>query len=67
MTGASQVLLVLPAGIPWVLAAVLAGLDGRRRWVGILAAAGLGACFVSLVRLAFVVVREGPVEMVAGG
>jgi multicomponent Na+:H+ antiporter subunit D len=28
---------------------------------------GLGAGFVSLVRLAFVVVREGPVEMVAGG
>ena len=67
MTGTGQVLLVLPIGIPWVLAAVLAVLDGRRRWVGILAAAGLGAGFVSLVRLAFVVVREGPVEMVAGG
>lgn len=67
MIGASQVLLVLPVGIPWVLAAVLAVLDGRRRWVGIVAAAGLGAGFVSLVRLAFVVVREGPVEMVAGG
>ena len=67
MTGTGQVLLVLPIGIPWVLAAVLAVLDGRRRWVGILAAVGLGAGFVSLVRLAFVVVREGPVEMVAGG
>ena len=67
MTGTGQVLLVLPIGIPWVLAAVLALLDGRRRWVGILAAAGLGAGFVSLVWLAFVVVREGPVEMVAGG
>ena len=67
MTGTDQVLLVLPIGIPWVLAAVLALLDGRRRWVGILAAAGLGAGFVSLVWLAFVVVREGPVEMVAGG
>jgi multicomponent Na+:H+ antiporter subunit D len=67
VTGTGQVLLVLPIGIPWVLAAVLAVLDGRRRWVGILAAVGLGAGFVSLVRLAFVVVREGPVEMVAGG
>jgi multicomponent Na+:H+ antiporter subunit D len=67
VTGTGQVLLLLPIGIPWVLAAVLAVLDGRRRWVGILAAVGLGAGFVSLVWLAFVVVREGPVEMVAGG
>jgi multicomponent Na+:H+ antiporter subunit D len=48
-SSASQVLLVLPVGIPWVLAAVLALLDGRRRWVGLLAAAGLGASLVSLV------------------
>jgi multicomponent Na+:H+ antiporter subunit D len=67
MIAAGQTLLVLPAGIPWVLAAVLALLDGRRRWVGLLAAAGLGASFASLVWLAFVVVREGPVEVVAGG
>src|SRR3712207_3202330 len=52
---ASQVLPVLPAGIPWVLAAVLALLDGRRRWVGLLAALGLGASLVSLVWLASVV------------
>ncbi len=64
---AGQVLLILPAGIPWVLAAVLALLDGRRRWVGLLAAAGLGASLVSLVLLAFEVLREGPVEVVAGG
>jgi multicomponent Na+:H+ antiporter subunit D len=63
----SQVLLVLPVGIPWVLAAVLALLDGRRRWVGLLAAAGLGASFVSLVWLAFVVLGEGPITTVAGG
>ncbi len=67
MTAASQILLVLPAGMPWVLAAVLALLDGRRRWVGLLAAAGLGASLVSLVWLAFVVLREGPVATVAGG
>ncbi|MDQ3639742.1 MAG: oxidoreductase, partial [Actinomycetota bacterium] len=64
---AGQVLLILPAGIPWVLAAVLALLDGRRRWVGLLAAAGLGASLISLVLLAFEVLREGPVEVVAGG
>lgn len=69
MTGsaASQLLPVLPAGIPWVLAAMLALLDGRRRWVGFLAAAGLGASLVSLVWLAFVVLREGPIATVAGG
>jgi multicomponent Na+:H+ antiporter subunit D len=63
----SQVLLVLPVGISWVLAGVLALLDGRRRWVGLLAAAGLGVSFVSLVWLAFVVLREGPIATVAGG
>ena len=67
MTTASQILLVLPTGIPWVLATALALLDGRRRWVGLLAAAGLGASLVSLVWLAFVVLTEGPVATVAGG
>ncbi len=69
MTGTvvSQVLPVLPVGIPWVLAAVLAFLDGRRRWVGLLAAAALGASLVSLVWMAFVVLREGPLATVAGG
>jgi multicomponent Na+:H+ antiporter subunit D len=67
VTTTSQVLLVLPVGIPWMLAAVLALLDGRRRWVGLLAATGLGASLVSLVWLAFAVLREGPIEMVAGG
>ena len=61
------VLLALPAGIPWVLAAMVALLDGRKRWVGLLAAAGLGAAFLSLVRLASVVLREGTVEVTAGG
>ena len=61
------VLLSVPAGIPWVLAAVLALLDGRKRWVGLLAAVGLTASLVSLVGLAFVVLREGTVEVTAGG
>ena len=62
-----QVLLVLPAGVPWVLAALLTFLDGRKRWVGLLGAAGLAASLASLVWLAFVVLREGTVETVAGG
>jgi multicomponent Na+:H+ antiporter subunit D len=61
------VLLALPAGIPWVLAAVLPLLDGRKRWVGLLAAAGLGASLLSLVWLASVVLRRGTVEVTAGG
>ena len=62
-----NVLLSLPVGLPWVLAAVLALLDGRKRWVGLLAAVGLGAALLFLVQLAFVVLREGTVEMTAGG
>jgi multicomponent Na+:H+ antiporter subunit D len=60
-------LLALPIGIPWVLAAVLALLDGREKWVGLLAAAGLGTSLVSLVWLALVVLWDGPIEMTAGG
>jgi multicomponent Na+:H+ antiporter subunit D len=60
-------LLALPAGIPWVLAAVVALLDGRKRWVGLLAAAGLGTGLLSLVWLASVVLRRGTVEVTAGG
>src|SRR3712207_4785546 len=61
------VLISLPVVLSWILAAVLALLDGRKRWVGLLAAAGLGACLFSLVWLAFAVLREGTVEMTAGG
>jgi multicomponent Na+:H+ antiporter subunit D len=61
------VLLVLPVVIPWTLAAVLALLDGRRARYGWLAVAGLGAAFVSVALLTFRVLREGPVEVVAGG
>ena len=56
-SAAIQALPLLPAGIPWVLAVVLALLDGRRRWVGVLAAAGLVTSLVSLVCLAFVVLQ----------
>jgi multicomponent Na+:H+ antiporter subunit D len=66
-TATSGVLLALPVGIPWVLATVLALLDGRKRWVGLLTAVGLGASFLALILLVFPVLREGSVEMTAGG
>jgi multicomponent Na+:H+ antiporter subunit D len=62
-----ETLLVLPVGIPWVLAALLAFLDGRKRWVGVLGATGLAASLAALVWLALVVLRTGTVETVAGG
>jgi len=65
MTGSA--LLTISVGVPWALAAVLSLLDGRRRWVGWLAVAGLGVAFVALVRLAVAVLRGEPAEMVAGG
>jgi multicomponent Na+:H+ antiporter subunit D len=61
------VLIVLPAGIPWVLAALLAFVDGRKRWVGLVGAVGLAASLASLAWLTLVVLREGTVETVAGG
>ncbi|MDQ3636560.1 MAG: oxidoreductase, partial [Actinomycetota bacterium] len=62
-----SMLIVLPAGVPWALAAVCALLDGRRVWVGRVAAVGVGASFVSLVLLGWRVLSTGPVEVVAGG
>ncbi len=62
-----SMLIVLPAGMPWALAAVCALLDGRRVWVGRIAAVGVGASFVSLVLLGWRVMSTGPVEIVAGG
>jgi len=60
-------LLVLPVILPWALAAALALPDGRRAWVGWISALGLTASFVSIMMLGSRVLREGPVEVVAGG
>ncbi|MDQ3316822.1 MAG: oxidoreductase [Actinomycetota bacterium] len=60
-------LLALAVLIPWVLAAALALADGRRSLVGWFAAAGLAMGFACVLGLTFVVLRDGPVEMVAGG
>lgn len=62
-----MILISLTVGLTWVLGAALAMLDGRRPFVSYIAFAGLGGSFVSAVLLAIRVVREGPVEMVAGG
>ena len=60
-------LVVLPVVVPWVLAVVVALLDGRRLWVGWLAVAGLGASLASLAVLLLRTLSEGPVQTVAGG
>ena len=60
-------LVVLPVVVPWVLAVVVALLDGRRLWVGWLAVAGLGTSLASLAVLLLRTLREGPVQTVAGG
>lgn len=58
---------VIPLLIPWVAAAVLALLDGRRRWVGWLAVGALGAAFVSTCVLYALVLDGGAKHEVAGG
>jgi multicomponent Na+:H+ antiporter subunit D len=62
-----SVLLALPVGIPWVLAAVLALADGRKRWVGLLAAAGLGMSLAALVLQGYEVLQSGEIESISGG
>jgi multicomponent Na+:H+ antiporter subunit D len=61
------VILVAPLALPWLLAVVLAPLDGRRRAVGWAAVGGLVLTLAALGRLAAEVLARGPVEMVAGG
>jgi multicomponent Na+:H+ antiporter subunit D len=56
----------VPLAIAWTAAALTAPLDGRKRWAGWLAFAGLAACFAALLHTAFAV-SGGPIETVAGG
>jgi multicomponent Na+:H+ antiporter subunit D len=60
-------MLVIPLGIAWFTALTLSLLDGRRRWVGWLAVAGLAASFAATLRLAVAVLGHGPLELVTGG
>lgn len=64
---AGQQLVMLAVGVPWLLAVPIALLDGRRRWVGVVAVAGLFVSFASLFALAFVVVGGETVTLVGGG
>jgi len=54
-------------GVTWLAAAVLAALDGRRRWVGWLGVTALAAALGAVVLLGFEVLQDGPVAMVPGG
>lgn len=58
--------LALPLLITWFAAVGLAILDGRRRWVGWIAAGALIASFIAMVYLAVDVEREGTYTMVVG-
>jgi len=60
-------LLALAVLIPWASAAALSLADGRRPLVGWISVAGLGAGFACVLGLTFLVLRNGPVETVAGG
>jgi multicomponent Na+:H+ antiporter subunit D len=59
--------LELSLAIPWFAAVVLALLDGRREWVGWLAAASLAATIVATAFVGWDVHHEGSRIIVAGG
>jgi multicomponent Na+:H+ antiporter subunit D len=59
-------MLELSLGLLWVSAVLMALLDGRRRWVGVTAIGVLVAGLVSLVFLMVDVIRNGPVQTIAG-
>ena len=59
-------MIVLPLGIVWFAAVALSLLDGRRRWVGWFAVAALAARLGATCWLGTEVLRDGPVETVAG-
>ena len=54
-------------GIAWLAAVALAPLDGRRRWVGWVAAGALAGALLAVLVLGAEVLRAGPVTMVPGG
>ena len=60
-------LVALPVGIPWLTAVLVAFLDGRKRWVGWLAAAGLAGGLASLALLTAATLRRGTLTTTAGG
>jgi multicomponent Na+:H+ antiporter subunit D len=61
------VTIALPLGIAWFAAVIIGLLDGRRRHVGWLSVAALGATLVAALNLAVTVHQDGARTMVAGG
>ena len=61
-----MIALSLSLVVPWVAGAMLVLFDGRRTWVGWLAAAALGASIAALVVLAVSVLEDGPVTATTG-
>jgi multicomponent Na+:H+ antiporter subunit D len=60
-------MLILPLGVAWVSAVLLAPFDGKRAWVGWTAVAGLAATFAATLRLALAVLQSGPLFVFVGG
>ena len=60
-------MIALPLAINWLLAIILTGLDGRKRWVAGLGVLGLVASFTTSLWLAVRIFRQGPLQMVTGG
>ena len=60
-------MLTLPLAIAWFAAVALATVDGRQRRFGWAAVGALAATLAATVWLGVEVVRDGPVEVVAGG
>lgn len=60
-------MLIVPLGISWFLAVLLAPFDGKRPWVGWMAVAGLSATLAATLQLALSVFQTGPQELVVGG
>jgi len=58
--------IALPLAIPWFAAVALALLDGRRRWVGLVAVAALAGNAAALLALTLDTF-DAPRELVAGG
>lgn len=59
-------LVALPLTVAWFAAAVLALLDGRRRWVGMVAVLLQALVLLALLVLGVEVLANGPLEIVTG-
>lgn len=60
-------ILTLPLAATWFSGCILSVFDGRRKWVVWSAAGALSVCLFFLLVLAYRVLNDGPVSMVAGG